>query len=125
MPLDFTYFIPLKMATPGAQNCISVFVRSWMIDAPYLEQARIEFLEDVQQVMSQMREDFPNLCDIHTLIIHPSYEELALVLGFQKTSLDAQLSVYWMYLPVDRFLAMDIKKALSGIKFNSSVAKAF
>ena len=116
---------PIKMATPGDQNCISVFVRSWMIDAPYLEQARIKFLEDVQQVMSLMRGDFPNLCDIHTLIIHPSYEELALVLGFQKTSLDAQLSVYWMYLPVDRFLAMDIKKALSGIKFNSSVGKAF
>ena len=77
------------------------------------------------QVMSQMRGDFPNLCDIHTLIIHPSYEELALVLGFQKTSLDAQLSVYWMYLPVARFLVMDIRKALSGIKFNSSVAKAF
>lgn len=106
---------PFTMAMPGDKNCISVFVRSWMIDAPYMEQALIPCIEDIQQVLSRMLNDFPNLCDIHTLIIHPSYEELALALGFQKTSQDPQLSVYWMYLPVDRFLALDIKQALSGL----------
>jgi hypothetical protein len=59
-----------------------------------------------------MQKDFPNLCDLHTLIIHPNYEKIAQALGFQKTSSDSQLSVYWMYLALDRFLALDIKSAL-------------
>jgi hypothetical protein len=53
-----------------------------------------------------MQHDFPNLCDLHTLIIHPSYEEMAAALGFQKTIQDNKLSIYWMYLAVDRFLAL-------------------
>ena len=51
------------------------------------------------------------------MIIHPSYEQLALTLGFQKTSSDAQLSVYWVYLAVDRFLALNIKQTLTTNKF--------
>jgi hypothetical protein len=41
-------------------------------------------------------------------IIHPSYEQQASALGFQFMSRDRQLSLYWMYLPLDRFLALDI-----------------
>jgi hypothetical protein len=41
-------------------------------------------------------------------IIHPSYEQQASALGFQLMSRDRQLSLYWMYLPLDRFLALDI-----------------
>ncbi len=28
---------------------------------------------------------FPNICDLYTLIIHHSYQEIAAQLGFQKT----------------------------------------
>jgi hypothetical protein len=102
---------PFKMAASGDPDCVSVFVRSWMIDSPYLEQYRIRFLQDAQQTLVQMQQEFPNLCDLHTLIIHPSYEEMALALGFQKTSRDPQLSIYWMYQSLDRFLALDIAQA--------------
>ncbi|MEG4854063.1 hypothetical protein QUB10_24625 [Microcoleus sp. B5-D4] len=103
---------PFKMALPGDQNCQSVFVRSWMIDPQYLSEYRIAFLEDAQKVLGEMQTDFPNLCDLYTLMIHPMYEKQSLALGFQKTSSDSQLSVYWMYLALDRFLALDIKEAL-------------
>ena len=102
---------------PDDPNCQAIFIRSWVIDRPYLERSRILFLTDVQQVLSQMLEEFPNLCDLYTMIIHPSYEQLALTLGFQKTSSDAQLSVYWVYLAVDRFLALNIKQTLTTNKF--------
>ena len=102
---------PFEMALPGDLQCRSIFVRSWMIDTPYRDQAQITFLEDAQQTLSQMRRDFPHLCDLHTLIIHPSLEELAQTVGFQKNSSDSQSSVYWMYLALDRFLATDISQA--------------
>jgi hypothetical protein len=62
-----------------------------------------------------MLEDFPNLCDLYTLIIHPSYEDLASTLGFQKTGSNTQLSVYWMYLALDRFLDLDIETKVSSV----------
>ncbi|MEG4248386.1 hypothetical protein QUB37_00625 [Microcoleus sp. AT3-A2] len=103
---------PFKMALPGDINCQSVFVRSWIIEPEYLSEYRIAFLEDTQKVLGEMQTDFPNLCDLYTLMIHPMYEKLCLALGFQKTSSDSQLSVYWMYLALDRFLALNIKEAL-------------
>ena len=106
---------PFNMALPGDRNCQSVFVRSWMIDPQYLSEYRITFIEDSQRVLGQMQTDFPNLCDLYTLMIHPVYEKQSLVLGFQKTGSDSQLSVYWMYLALDRFLALDIKEALKDL----------
>ncbi|MEG3970506.1 MULTISPECIES: hypothetical protein [unclassified Microcoleus] len=103
---------PFNMALPGDINCQSVFIRSWMIDPQYLSEYRIAFLEDAQKVLGEMQTDFPNLCDLYTLMIHPMYEKQSLALGFQKTSSDSQLSLYWMYLALDRFLAIDIKEAL-------------
>ncbi len=106
---------PFKMALPGDRNCQSVFVRCWVIDAKYLEEYRIAFLEDSQTVLAKMQTDFPNLCDLYILMIHHSYEKMSYALGFQKTNSDAQLSLYWMYLALDRFLALDIKEALKNL----------
>ena len=102
---------PFEMALPKDERCRSVFVRSWIIDRPYQKQGQVLFLKDVQQTLEKMREDFPNLWDMYSLIIHPRYAELALALGFQKTSSDPKLSLYWVYQAVDRFLAIDMQKA--------------
>lgn len=97
---------PFIMAEVLDAECVSVFIRSWMIDRLYLTTHKQLFLKDVQQTLGRMQQDFPNLCDLHTLIIHPKYEAMALDLGFQKTIQDSKLSVYWMYLALDRFLAL-------------------
>ncbi|WP_051358141.1 hypothetical protein [Rubidibacter lacunae] len=68
--------------------------------------------------------DFPNLCDLHTLIIHPSYERLARSLGFQKTSYDPKVSVYRMYLALDRSLALDAKHLLASARPGDTVASS-
>jgi hypothetical protein len=99
---------PFVMAEVGDTECVAIFIRSWMIDPLYIDKYQRSFLKDVQQTLRQMQQDFPNLCDLHTLIIHPSYEEMALNLGFQKTIQDAKLSVYWMYLALDRFLELKL-----------------
>lgn len=106
---------PFKMATPGDPNCVSIYVRSWMIEPTYRAYQGL-LLQAVQQTLRVMQQDFPNLCDLHTLIIHPSYEALAAALGFQKSGQQPQSSLYWMYLPLDRFLALDVKGAIAKLE---------
>lgn len=99
---------PFIMAQAGDLDCVSVFIRSWAIDRDYLDRYRVLFLEDTQKILVEMQMDFPNLCDLYTMIIHPSYEYQATALGFQNMSRDRQTSLYWMYLPLDRFLTLNI-----------------
>jgi len=63
-----------------------------------------------------MQQDFPNLMDMYTLVIHPSYADLAQSLGFQKASADPKLPLQWMYQAVDRFIALDVQTALAQIR---------
>ena len=106
---------PFAMALPGDEKCRAVFVRSWMIESQYRKQAQVGLLQDAQETLKKMRQDFPNLWDMYGLIIHPSYAELARALGFQKTSSDPKLSLYWTYQAVDRFLTIDIKEAIAQV----------
>ncbi|MEM8613169.1 MAG: hypothetical protein AAGF93_14200 [Cyanobacteria bacterium P01_H01_bin.105] len=99
---------PFTLATPGDETCRSLFIRSWNIDTAYENQSLL-LLQDTQTTLRAMQQDFPNLCDLHTLIIHRHYEPLATALGFQKTGLDNQAAIYWMYLALDRFLAIDME----------------
>ena len=107
---------PFKMALPQDSDCRAVFVRSFMIERAYQAQAQAAFIRDAQQTLVKMQQDFPNLMDMYTLIIHPSYAELAEALGFQKMSGDPKLSLYWMYLAVDRFIALEVGQAVSRLK---------
>lgn len=113
------------MATLGNPNCpkdsvTSLLVRSWMIDTPYKnwENVRI-FLKDVQTTLVRIQEDFPNLCDFYTLVIHPQYEKLAMNLGFQKIGTDPQSSLYWMYTAVEQYLNLDIEEVVAKLEFGS------
>lgn len=108
---------PIAMATAGDQDCTTVFIRSWMIDSSYLQATSLcQFLQDAQSTLRQMQMDFPNLCDLQTLIIHPAYEKLALTLGFHKTSQDPQMFISWMYLALDRFLALQVEQAVAQLE---------
>ncbi|MBV5259524.1 hypothetical protein FLX56_13970 [Synechococcus moorigangaii CMS01] len=104
---------PFILATAGDKTCVSVFIRSWVIDPIYLRAYRPMFLIDAQQTLRTMQKDFPNLCDLHTLIIHPSYAQLATALGFQPTSQESLGTIHWMYQALDRFLALDIPGAIA------------
>jgi hypothetical protein len=107
---------PVKMAHPGDPNCLSIYIRAWIIDPAFLQHDYIcEFLRDMQQTLTQMQMDFPNLCDLYSPVIHPLYEELRIALGFQKTCED-RMPFYWAYLSLDRYLALDIEQALTSFK---------
>ncbi len=104
---------PFVVAEVGDLDCVSIFVRSWAIDREYIDRYRVPFLLDVQEVLVKMQQDFPNLCDLYTMVIHPSYEQQATALGFQTMSRDRQLALQWMYLPLDRFLQLNIEACFS------------
>jgi hypothetical protein len=101
---------PFAIAKLGDAQCLAVYIRSWVVEAPYVLTHQTLFLQDVQKVLEQMKQDFPNVCDLYSMIMHPTYEALAATLGFQKMR-NSPSSIYWMYLAVDRFLALDIESA--------------
>jgi hypothetical protein len=104
---------PITMALPGDQGCTSVFVRSWMIDAPYKDRVNVcKFLEDAKTTLRRMQADFPKICNLYALIIHPKYEPLTQALRFQKIRQDPQIPVYWVYTPIKSYLALDIEEAI-------------
>jgi hypothetical protein len=108
---------PIKMAVPGDPDCTVVYVRAWVIDNAFLSRATIQLmLEDTRQSLLKMQSDFPNLCDVYSMIFHPMLEELRLALGFQKLHYDNQRSQSWAYMGLDHFLALDIEQALSQLK---------
>lgn len=108
---------PFKIAVVGDPDCTSVYVRAWTIDLAHLNASSLcDFHEDTRQALIQMQADFPNLCDIYSMVIHPIHEELRQALGFHKICQDNQRSYYWVYLGIDRYLAADIKQAVTRLK---------
>jgi hypothetical protein len=105
---------PFEMAKPGDPYCMAVFTRSWTIAEAYKNYETVcLFMRDTQQSFVRMQQDFPNIADIYVMPIHPVYEALANVLGFQKTIQDPHSYLCWMYLAVDRFLALDVDVAIA------------
>ncbi|NJP12022.1 MAG: hypothetical protein HC866_23225 [Leptolyngbyaceae cyanobacterium RU_5_1] len=116
---------PFKPAIPDDLNSTAVYVRAWVIEPSHLRRETLcLFLEDAQHTLSQMREDFPNLCDLYSAFIHPAYEELKLALGFQSISHDPQRAYSWNYLALDHFLELDVKRVVANLKFGSDSKKA-
>jgi len=114
-----------KMAVPGDLDCSCVLIRVWIIDAPYMKHGTIcELVEDAQKTLIRLQEDFPNLCDLYAVVINPITGELARTLGFQKTYQDAQRPIYRIYMPVDRFLALNVLQVLSGLKSEPTLREA-
>ncbi len=110
---------PFNIAEPGNEDCTSLFIRSFQIDSSYLHHESLcQLLKDARQTLISMQADFPNLCDLYTLTIHPFAQSLALAMGFQKTSQDPQTSLYWMYMALDKYLTLDIEQAVSNLKLD-------
>ena len=103
---------PFEMAKPGDETCRSLFVRSWVISEDYRQDYTSLLLEDVQTTLGKIQEDFPNLCDLWTLIIHPRYDRLATKVGFQRYNQNTGNTLYWMYQSYDRFMAMDMRSEM-------------
>ncbi|MBW4636114.1 MAG: hypothetical protein KME30_30815 [Iphinoe sp. HA4291-MV1] len=108
-----------KIALPGDPHCTSIFIRAWRIGTPYQQKVNIcQFLEDAKTTLIRMQSDFPNLCDIYTMAMDPVNEQLAFALGFQKNSYNSQRSLFWMYVPLDKYLAINIEQAVSVLQID-------
>ena len=112
---------PFIMASPGDSTCVSIYVRAWVIDQPYLSVTTLcHLLEDTQQTLLKVQRDFPEICDLYTLIVHPIYEELRKVLGFERFCEDNQRSFAWTHGAIDRFLEIEMKQALSNLRIGDA-----
>ncbi|MGB3615354.1 MAG: hypothetical protein WBA10_16290, partial [Elainellaceae cyanobacterium] len=109
---------PIRVATPGDPDCCAVFVRGWQIKSCYWSYGpACQLLQDSQVILAQMQQTFPNLCDIYTMTIHPTLEAFALTLGFKAMKADPNSALRWLYMPLDRFLALDVDETLVEFDF--------
>ncbi|MGB3533067.1 MAG: hypothetical protein WBA13_06065 [Microcoleaceae cyanobacterium] len=102
---------PFQMANPGDLNCISCFVRGWFIEPQYAEEYQLIFLQDAQETLLKIQQDFPNTQDLYAILIHPSFERLVSFLGFLRLNQDPQSSLTWLYLPLDRFVQLNLNQS--------------
>jgi hypothetical protein len=99
----------IQMAKPGDTACNAVHLRAWQIDFPYKQPVNLlQMLKDAKDTLLLMQSDFPNICDIYTLPLHPVDQRLASLVGFQKTASDPHLQLYWMYMALDKYMSLDM-----------------
>ncbi len=99
---------PVKLAAVGDRNCYSVYIRSFQVDPPYQQiSSMTQLLRDAQATLRTMQGNFPNLCELYAPNIYPEGEALSLALGFEMMATDPKVSLCWMHLALDRFLALD------------------
>ncbi|NDJ19645.1 hypothetical protein [Myxacorys almedinensis] len=114
---------PIQMAPLGDETCTSIYIRAWIIDPSYMNGATLyQLLEDTKQALVRMQADYPGICNLYSLILHPMYEELRRVLGFERICQDSQRSYTWIYLALDRFLQIDTKKALANLRMKDGAS---
>lgn len=107
---------PFLMAKPGDPHCSSLYVRAWLIDSPHLNgESLCQFIYDTQATLRQIKQDFPAICDMYSMIIHPSHEKLRRIMGFERVSQDSQRSYYWAYLAIDRYLKLIPEKVVTDL----------
>ncbi|MEB3210728.1 MAG: hypothetical protein VKL39_05215 [Leptolyngbyaceae bacterium] len=110
---------PMKMAPPGDATCYAIFIRAWRVEWSYWNYGAVSlFLEDTQNTLRQMQAQYPNLCDVYSMAIHPRLEALASVLGFKQMKADPTSALRWIYIPLDRFLALDIDDVIADFDFS-------
>ncbi|MBE9140146.1 hypothetical protein IQ254_23600 [Nodosilinea sp. LEGE 07088] len=111
---------PIELASSGDPDCYVVFVRAWQFKPQYWSYGHVcEFLADSQATLRAMQQEFPNLCDLYTITIHPNLEAFAVALGFNPMKADPASSLRWYYMALDHFLALDVDETL--VEFDFSV----
>lgn len=112
---------PMQVASPGDDRCYAVFIRAWKIHWHHWNYATVSlFLRDAQDTLALMRGDFPNLSDMYSIAIHPRLEAFALALGFKQMKADPNSSLRWIYMSLDRFLALDVDETLVDFDFSNA-----
>jgi hypothetical protein len=111
---------PFQMAPLGDPNCTAVYMRTWMIDPQYMNGETIyKLFVETKKILLEIQKDYPNVCDIYTLAVHPIYEGLGRAMGFKRIYDDPQRSYGWVYLAIDRFLETDFKEALINLRIEN------
>lgn len=110
---------PIKIATVGDLECYAVYIRGWQIQPQlWSHESACLLFQDSQDTLKQMQKDFPNLCEIYSITIHPRLEAFALTLGFKILRSDPSSSLRWLYMPLDRFITLDYYDLLLDFDFS-------
>ena len=107
-----------QFAEPGNQECEIAYIRCWHIKPGFWNHKIVLLLmHETRTLLEQMRQDYPGLCDVFSLVLHPHHEDLAIRLGFEILQSDPSMSQRWAYIALDDFLELDVLTLLQDFDF--------
>ena len=99
---------PIQFPSKNSSECHVAYIRGWNIHKDFWNyENALRLFKDTQESLRKMQNKFPNLSDLYTISLHPRMADFALNLGFELMVSDPDTSMSWLYMPLDKFLAID------------------
>lgn len=109
---------PIQFAEPGCLDCYVAYIRCWHIKPGWWSPKTVlQLLQETRSMLQQMHQDFPELCDVYSIVLHPHHEDFAVRLGFDITRTDPQMSQSWAHIALDRFFELNPTVLLQDFDF--------
>lgn len=110
---------PIRYAEQG-DECESACIRCWQLKPERWTLANALLLfNETQSILREMHGEYPDLEIIYSIPIHETLQKFALSIGFKLKRTRNQQDLYWLYIELDRFLAIDGDKALENFDFRN------
>lgn len=109
---------PIQFAPPDDPQCHIAYIRSWEIHTDFWNYKNVALMtQDTQNTLRQIQENYPELSEVYSIAIHPRLAALATALGFENMTPDPDTSLYWLYISLDSFLALDADELLAAFDY--------
>lgn len=108
----------IQFAPPGDDQCHIAYIRSWEIHPDFWNYENALLLtQDTQATLRELCQDYPELSQVYSIAIHPRLAAFAKSLGFEIMRPDPNTSLYWLYISLDNFLALDADDLLADFDY--------
>lgn len=108
----------IQFAHPGDPQCRIAYIRSWEIHRDFWNYHNaLMMTQDTQATVRKLCKDYPELSQVYSIAIHPRLAAFATALGFESMTPDPNTSLYWLYISLDNFLALDAEELLADFDY--------
>ncbi len=101
-------------------DCYSACIRCWQIKPSlWTFDNALMLFNETQTILKSMRDEYPDVSELYSIPIHPQIQKFALSLGFQILHKGNSQDMYWLHMPIDRFLQIDGDMVINNFDFRS------
>ncbi|MEM0978663.1 MAG: hypothetical protein AAGH78_00175 [Cyanobacteria bacterium P01_H01_bin.58] len=108
----------IRLAELGDPECHVAYIRAWHIKPGLWDCENVlKLVDDNKTMLRKMQQEYPELSDVYSILIHPRLADLATTLGFEVMGVDPRMALSWIYMPLDHFLDLDAGELLRDFDF--------